>query len=294
MKNTDCYRSIERYCLDNFDKQKLLLGKSSNIQRPCLNPTDIISFSEQQLQKKAFQRFIINDESEFRWIEGSMLSPEQELFIPAQLVFTSYVNLKSEPCIRYPISTGAAAGTSLENAIYTGICEIVERDAFMISYLNKLKSPIIDLDSIKDKIVDNIISLYNRYRLELVVIDITTDIQIPSFAAITLDRTGLGPAVSVGLKTRFNVLEAVIGAIEESLMTRSWLRDKFIYNVSSHKISKTIKTIEDRAFFWFKPDSIHYLDFWLKNKSIKNMKLNSNLADENEDLNKAIKLLKKS
>lgn len=149
--------------------------------------------------------------------------------MPAQLVYVPYSYQHDEPLLRFPISTGAATGVSLDDALYRGICEVVERDAFMITYLNKIVSPQVNLFSIKDKTIYDIANIFKRYKLELVILNLTTDLQIPVFAAVTLDRTGLGPAVSVGLKAGFNIKETIIGAIEESLMVRTWIRDKFIY-----------------------------------------------------------------
>ena len=40
--------------------------------------------------------------------------------------------------LRWAVTTGLATGQSLEEAIAKGILEVVERDAFMISYLNRL------------------------------------------------------------------------------------------------------------------------------------------------------------
>lgn len=285
--------TLERYCLDNFNERDFITGSISDLHVPFLDPTRVISFSEQQLKNKHFNKFIIKDASIFRWVHGYSLFLKKKILVPAQLVFTSYQPIKNEPWILLPISTGAATGITLEGGLYRGICEIIERDAFMISYLNKLPSPLIDLQSIKNKVIANILSILNRYRLEVFVVDITSDLQIPAFASLLLDRTGLGPAVSVGLKAGLNEEETIIGAIEESLMVRSWIRDIFMYTETKMKIPNTIETVEDRACFWFKPESIEYLDFWLKHGRRK--KLESRKAlDEHNEFHQAITLLKKA
>lgn len=285
--------ALERYCLDNFNEKNFTIGRISKLHGSFLHPSEVISFSKQQLQRKSFQKFVIKSDSKLRWVEGFSLPFKHKVLIPAQLVYTSYQNIEGEVRVRLPISTGAAAGRSLRNAIYTGICEVVERDAFMISYLNKLSSSRVDLTSIADEEIKRMINILHRYKLELVVIEITTDTQIPVFMAIILDKTGAGPAVSVGLKAGFNIKETLIGAIEESLMVRSWQRDMFIYSNSAHKIPKVIKTLEDRAYFWFKQDTSHFLNFWLKSKNLKRLNLEIEYSDKNE-FNLAITLLKKA
>src|SRR3989344_5348910 len=214
-----------------------------------------------------------------------------EILLPAQLLYIPYLYQNPEPLIRFPISTGAAAGETLNDASYRGICEIIERDAFMIAYLNKTPSPKIDLQSISDKTIRRIRNILKRYKLELIIIDLTNDLEVPVFASILLDKTGLGPAVSVGLKAGFDIKETMVGAIEESLMMRSWIRDKFIYTDPKYKRGKNIITIEDRAHFWFPVSSIKYLDFWLKNENFKKINV-KNLRSSNNNLEKATLLLR--
>ncbi len=263
--------ALERYCLDNYKPNPLYIDSLKNIKSPYLDPLSFSTFSQNQLQKTSFRKFKIDKDTKFNWIKGISLTTKETMLVPDQLVVMnsqSYI----EKWILNPISTGAASGLDLDSALYRGICEIVERDAFLISYLNKLPSPKIDLLSISNKKIKEILKIFERYNLELIVLDITTDLGIPVYAAITLDKTGLGPAVSVGLKAGIEVEQGIAGAIEESLMTRSWIRDKFIYNDPNYKRKNQISDLTDRAHFWFPLNSIKYLDFWLKNNKVKKIK----------------------
>lgn len=260
--------AAERYCLDNYFPRNVLTSSTNDIKFPHLDPISIVVFSKSQLRKSSLKKFRINRQKQFRWVKGISLSEEKTIFIPSQLI-TIDSNKEDEKLILNPISTGAAAGLSLNNALYRGICEIIERDGFMISYLNKLLVARIDLLSIKNKTISKFLEIFHRYNLELVVLDITTDLGVPTFVALTLDRTGLGPAVSVGIKAGLDLTPCIIGAIEESLMTRSWLRDKFVYKDPDYKRKREITDIVDRAHFWFPISSIKYLDFWLGSKNIK-------------------------
>lgn len=286
---------IERYCLDNYKGKHLLIGSCEELGKGKIDLGEVVSFSSAQLKNPDFKQFRLNRESRFGWIEGMVLPSNQRVLIPAQLASFNYNKLKNEPTILMPLSTGAAAGISLDGAIYRGICEIVERDAFLIHYLNKLPSPKIDLGLIQnqDEEIHKILKIFKRYKLELTVVDITTDLQIPAFAAVTLDRTGLGPSVSVGLKAGFHIKDSIIGAIEESLMARSWIRDKFVYLSPHYKRSKIIKSFEDRSHFWFLVKSIKHLNFWIKSKNIQNNIQLKHVGGEPDKLEKSLKILKK-
>ena len=71
------------------------------------------------------------------WTKAKNLFTNQEILVPAQLVYVPYTFRKGELMLRDPVSTGAAFGTSWEDAAKRGILECIERDAFMIRYFKK-------------------------------------------------------------------------------------------------------------------------------------------------------------
>lgn len=281
--------TMERYSLTINNNKDFIYESYNELNKTneALNPEDVI----QVLDKKISPHKI--NSAKLHWIRGKSIISNNETLVPAQLVYVPYVYERTEPYLQTSISTGAAAGTSLGTAIYRGLCEVIERDSFMIHYLNKIPSPLIDLQDLakKDKNLNKIITILNRYKLVLFVLDITTDLRMPTFAAIIIDKSGLGPAVSVGLKSGLDIKQDIIGAIEESLMTRSWIRDKFIYLEPNYKREKLIRTIDDRASFWFSLDSIKYLDFWLKNNKVKKINIKT-FKYSGKELENTIKLLK--
>lgn len=282
--------AVERYCLDAYKPKPVYIDSIKNIHSSYLNPLSFAVFSRNQFKKASFRKFKIDKDTKFNWIKGISLTNNTPILVPDQLVVMNNENY-NEKWILNPISTGAASGLDSDSTLYRGICEIVERDAFLISYLNKLPSPKIDLLSTENEKIKEILGIFDRYRLELIVLDITTDLNIPAYAAITLDKTNLGPAVSVGLKAGLDAEQAILGAIEESLMTRSWIRDKFIYKDPNYKRKNKISELIDRAHFWFPVSSIKALDFWLKDKVIKKVKIKKMELSANS-LDLVINLLK--
>lgn len=280
--------AIERFSLgDNNEKQFIYktFHELVKLHKSVVDPKTLISIPH----NNKYNRDV--ESSKFHWVEGEFLSSHKKVFVPAQSVYTPYVNQTSEPVLSFPISTGAAAGTNISEALYRGICEVVERDSFMIAYLNKLPSPHVDLYSMNEQLFANIVETYRRYNLELIVLDLTTNLQIPAFAAIILDRTGIGPAVSVGLKAGFNSSDAILGAIEEAQMVRFYTRGKIPYKAGFKK-NNEITTIEERAQFWSPISMIKQLDFWLNSKTYKNDSAHTRKSSE-DYLKKAVTLLDK-
>jgi ribosomal protein S12 methylthiotransferase accessory factor len=70
--------------------------------------------------------------------------------VPACLMSLPYsapFREQGEQTIGPSISTGQAAAASTEAALLGGLCEVIERDAFSIAWLNRLSMPEVQIDS---------------------------------------------------------------------------------------------------------------------------------------------------
>jgi len=256
---------VERHCLGIYQKKNFVVSSYDEIKDQAINPVFFATISPIQKEKPEFLRWQFDKKSIFQWDKCFSLPNKKPIFIPAQLIYVPYKYFLQEPIIQLPLSTGAAAGHSLEEALYRGICEVVERDAFMITYLNKLSPPIIDITSSQDDRIKEITAAYKRYNLEHYALDITTDIELPTAMILIIDRTGIGPAVTVATKTSVNILEAIIGATYEAQKTRVWIRDvmkKGDYNLKNIKsMADKISDFIDRGLFWSSTEMIKHIEF---------------------------------
>ncbi len=277
--------ALERYCLSVYKREGMIYSAADKLGSKSLDLTTIVAFSPSQLRQKEFQNFQVHKEDKLWWVKGYSLTDKRSILVPAQLVFVPYV-FSNEPCIRLPITTGAAAGTSLAKTILRGINEIVERDAFMIFYLNKLVPPRLNLESARNSQLAGIYQKFKRYNLELFIFNITTDIPIASIMAVIVDKTGLGPAISVGLKASQNPLEAIIGAIEEAEHTRPWLRD-VLSGIDYNKPSNGDEIdLGERGLLWSPVKMVSKLDYLLKKSAYFDVVSFINNFHTDFDLNK--------
>lgn len=259
--------AIERYCSYNFEP-KLITSSYENLKKPALNPQNVASFSENQFETGKFDIFKVNEKDIFKWTEGISILTEKTILVPFQLV--SMRALKTEKIIRIPITNGLASGTSLAGASCRAIWENIERDSFVITYLNKLSGTKIIVD---DPEILEIVKIFARYKLELYFFDISTDINIPVVMSVLLDRTGIGPAVSMGVKCSLNVKDGIIGSIEEAYQFRPPMRKAMM--IEDTRIRKD--TLDDhmrRVLYWKHPRMIKHLSFLLDSTKGKNPRRN--------------------
>lgn len=278
---------IERHCLSIVDKN-ITIESYSNLKH-ALDPFSIAGVAQQDKNKS----FSYNKETKFAWVKGTSLTKMMNVWLPAQLVYVPYY--RKEPIIRHPITTGAASGTSYSAAIYRGLCEIIERDAFMITYLNKLPRCLINISSIKNKNIKTLDKAFRRYNLERYSFDITTDIKVPVILTILIDRTGIGPSVSLGMKCSFNVEDALLGSMEEAQQTRPWVREEMQRYIMNKKIPAKYRYFLERGFFWYNTNMIKNLNFLIKTKnkiSINKMK-SIKFKNSNQRLKHIINIMNK-
>jgi ribosomal protein S12 methylthiotransferase accessory factor len=81
-------------------------------------------------------------------------------------------------------SNGCAAGNTREEAIIQGFLELVERDAYAIWWYNRLPRTELDLTQFQDSYVRDLQAQFADAGRKLWVLDITTDLGIPSYVAI--------------------------------------------------------------------------------------------------------------
>lgn len=82
---------------------------------------------------------------------------------------------------------GPSAGNCIEEAVLQGICEIVERHVSSIVSRNRLSTPLIDLNTVDDRLSREMIGKYQKEGIKLYLTDFSLDTGIPSVGALAYD-----------------------------------------------------------------------------------------------------------
>lgn len=101
-------------------------------------------------------------------------------YIPTSLLYFFY----SGPAAFHADSNGCAAGNTREEAIVQGFLELVERDAYAIWWYNRLRRAEVDLSHFNDSYVRDLQSQLAESGRKLWVLDVTSDLGVPTYVAI--------------------------------------------------------------------------------------------------------------
>jgi ribosomal protein S12 methylthiotransferase accessory factor len=282
---------IERYCVSCENKKELIWGSYDTFKNKAINPKKFIFFNFNKISP--FFPTYKNEKQKLYWTECIDLVTKEKRLIPAQCIYLIHQFRKNEPRITFPVSTGTAFHFDFKKALTSAILEVVERDAFMTHYLTKLPGTVIEISQ-KEKFLYKIVKKIERYNLKLILIDISTEFPVWTILGIIIDESGIGPAISVGAKSHFNLKEAITCAIEECIQSRIWIRTAMVIlkNVKEDYLLYGKKEKLNRGLFWSKKEMIKKISFFWNNEKISIDKLKKQKKANN--LNSLIKWIKEN
>jgi ribosomal protein S12 methylthiotransferase accessory factor len=263
--------AVERYCSSLYDTETFTLATYRELGDDAVKPTDFGLFSPSQYTKEYFPYSPFKETTKIAWVEAYSMVHNKPLFVPACFTYMPYVPHPQETRIRDSNTTGQAAGSSLEEAVLSGIYEVVERDAFTIMWLNRMSLPSVDLSSATNEYTVRLLNSISSSNLKLTVNYITMDIEIPIFFAVLEDVSGSKPAAAVGAAADLNPESALLQTIEEVIQTRRWAKQLVEQRPYPFKDFSEIKQFEDHVIFYAQQERKEALDFI--NNSVKPVKL---------------------
>src|SRR5918911_2581384 len=142
--------AVERYCSSVFFPDEFLLGTYEEVRRHgrAVDPRTFALFHPKQ--RDSVRYAWVDDDPRLCWTWGYSLTAREPTLIPASLVYIPYYPFRQaegEVTIAPGVSTGQATARDPSSAVLSGLYEIIERDAFMISWLNRLPLTRLDIES---------------------------------------------------------------------------------------------------------------------------------------------------
>jgi len=155
-----------------------------------------------------------------RWTRGVDLRFGEVTLLPWVMVFLGDPTWSENFWI--PISTGSAANRSLAAALVAGICEVIERDALSLAWLQRAPLPRVDPASYASE-SRMIVDWCHDNFLEPHLFDATTDLGVPTVLCVLLARHAARAAQIVACATHLDGRQAATKALAEAVNLRAVL-----------------------------------------------------------------------
>ncbi len=139
-----------------------------------------------------------DDEIRVGWVPADDLVHRRRVWVPACLIYMPYVLREpGESLIGHGISTGLACGGTRRDALLGGLCEILERDAFVITWRTMRPAPRVTFGE-GTPMAELFARRFARPGLDYRLFHTTLDVPVPSFFGFVRDRRRDPPAVVAG------------------------------------------------------------------------------------------------
>ncbi len=148
------------------------------------------------------------------WTPAWSLTRREVRWLPAAYCFYGYP-LPADHRFCRADSNGCAAGSCLEEAILQGFFEIVERDALALWWYNRATRPGVLLESFRQPYFTALHGELARRGREVWLLDLTTDLGIPAFAALSREVPARPGDVILGAGAHLDPAVAVAKALTE-------------------------------------------------------------------------------
>jgi len=151
------------------------------------------------------------------WVRGYDIVQDAAIMVPAHAAFHP---LGREHGELFRTSTnGIASGNTREEAIFHALMEVIERDAWSLVEVTKDAGP--RVEGIDGGLAGDLLRRFAAADVDVVIRNITSDIGIPTFAAISDDTVLRDPALlTMGMGTHTNAGIAVLRALTEVAQSR--------------------------------------------------------------------------
>lgn len=220
--------SVERAAATAADPQRLVVATAEELGPAALDPARIRLFLPGQL---AGSPLVAADRQlRLRWIDGVRLPGLEAVLLPAQLVLLEQQPAGGlEPPLTLPTSNGLACGLDVWSATASALLELVERDAFMLTWATRLSLPQLEWRGVRS--LERLEAEHlARTGLRFMAIDLSAFLGVPVVLAVVAPPAGWNGPVAVGAAAARTAVEAVERALAEGhaafAAARAYVRDR--------------------------------------------------------------------
>jgi ribosomal protein S12 methylthiotransferase accessory factor len=218
--------ALERYAGSYIPTDRLVIASADELGPRAVEPERFALFSAVQHAELGFPFRPFGRDTVVSWAEGFAIPGGEPVYLPAQLVYMPWRRQgPAETRIGHATSSGLACAATVEEAVLTGLLELVERDAFMLVWHNRLSLPLLDWRG-----EAHLLRLDGRYfaptRLSYSAVDLSAFLGVPTVLGVVHGIPGRLGALGVGAASAPTVAVAWRKALAEAFSVQRWVRDQ--------------------------------------------------------------------
>jgi ribosomal protein S12 methylthiotransferase accessory factor len=212
--------ALERYSASFVPLDRIVRASAADLGDEAVSPARFCLFSQRQYDARGFPFARFDERIVVPWIDGRSLDDGRRVYLPAELVLLGDVVEAGARRIGYATSNGVACADGEDEAVARGLAELLERDAFMIAWANRLSLPLLDV-SADPALAELDARLFARTGLPYAAVDLSCFHRLPSLLGVVRAPRGYPGALGVGAGTAPTVEGAWWKCLAEAFSCRA-------------------------------------------------------------------------
>jgi ribosomal protein S12 methylthiotransferase accessory factor len=254
--------AVERYAAYHWDPRRTFLAPWRAVGQAAISPADLVLYSDEQYGRSDWPYAPWTADQEVTWIRGVELPSRLEVALPASLVYLVYPTPRAEDYFAPATSNGLAAGPSLDAAILSGLYELIERDALLVTWMNRL--PAVEVEVTDDGPAGaSVVRHYRRFGVEVHAFLMRTDQPAAVVMALASDQDSKRPARLIGMGCDLDPDLAFSKAVFELCQARPSESNRYREHPPAGRLKGygDVRTLEDHPAFFCLPENSHEFEF---------------------------------
>jgi len=263
--------ALERTSVSVECPEDLLIAPFREVTEHALDPRawDLFHPSTQSLPGFPFAP--ISLDTPISWVWGSVLPSEtrqsreeRPVLVPASRVFMRFPEngVGDKPDVS--LVSGFAAGSTREEATRRGLLEVLERDAFMIAWANRLPMRRVVLDHKSPHGIGDYVRALEARGMRVRCATLTLDLGVSLVVSILRFPGPVGEAAIVTAAADLDLAEACRRAIKEGAAGPPLIHRHYADAGGRlpEPIPEQVVTMDDHALLYARPEMFRYLEPW--------------------------------
>lgn len=241
--------AVERYAAYHWNPARIVQAPWRDVAERAVAPTEFVLFSDEQYAGALpYARW--EPAQPLCWIEATEHPGGRRVLVPAMMAYLAQQAPSTADFLFAPTSNGLAAGPDPEGAVLGGLNELIERDAMLLTWMNRLPARRIEVPDDLPYSSD-ILRRYALMGVEVRLYRMRTDQPACVVMAVACDPDGTRPARVVGMGCRLQPAAAVEQALFELCQARPSEMARYGEGGAAERLVgyDDVRTLEDHPAF---------------------------------------------
>ena len=211
--------AAERYAAGDFLGEPVRWARARDLDGAVIGPESVPRCSAAELASSGCPLTALTGDAVIRWVRGIDLASGEPVWLPAIMACYGLRDIRPAERFWYRISTGYAVHTDPGEAVVRGLCEVIERDAIALTWLQRLPLPPLPGHGRSD-LTGELLVWCERHFVRTYLFDATTDMEVPTVYCLQVAEFDTSMRQAVSCATGRTIAAAAEKALLEVLRYR--------------------------------------------------------------------------